>query len=98
MRKGLNISIMEILFAIFGQELIKKNISILTVGTFIKSFLSILVHRNNNFLLFDSNMSPFRRNKSPFREKASISHFSVTGWHGMFTDSQCVVFFLFFFF
>ena len=78
MRKWLFIFIMEILFAIFGKEIVKKNISIFTFGTFIKSFLSILVHRNNNILLIDSNKSPFRRNKSPFREKESFSHFSVT--------------------
>ena len=56
-----------------------KKISTFTFGTFIKSFLSILVHRNNNILLIDSSISPFRRNKSPFREKESFSHFSVTG-------------------
>ena len=71
MRKGLNIFIMEILFAILGKELMKK-ISIFTFGTFINSFLSILVHRNNNILLIDSYISPFRRNISPFREKESF--------------------------
>ena len=49
MREGLNIFIMEIIFAIFGKEFI-KNISIFTFGTFIKSFLSIVVHRNNNIV------------------------------------------------
>ena len=77
-----------------------KNVSIFTFGTVIKSFLSILVYRNNNILLIDSNITPFRRNKSPFREKESYSHFETVrlnrGPHNKHHQNSMFNFFIFF--
>ena len=77
MRKGLNIFIMEILFAIFGKELIKN--------TYLFLLLELLLNHSYQFYFIEITTffslivtCPFRINKSPFREKESFTHFSVT--------------------